>query len=315
MRKRLFGSTIALFLLLLLSGCETNLVVFQPQGPQAQKITDLINWSLIWIGLIVFVVIAMFVYFVWKYRAGANSEYDPEEHGNKWVEITWTTIPIIIVILLIIPTVRTLYDLEEIPEGYEDQDPLIIHVTSADWKWIFSYPEQNIETINYVNIPVKRPVVFKLTSAGTMQSFWIPSLSGQKYTMAKMEVELPIVAEHEGSYFGRNTNFNGEGFRDMEFEVLVQSPVDFDEWVQEVQEKAPKLTEEEYTEILKPSHLGRLTFSNTHLEWINHADHHAKEYLYPDLYHEHGYPGKIFYKQNNTDNAVDETGGDHNHGH
>lgn len=66
--------------------------------------------------------------------------------------------------------------------------------------------------------------------------------------MAKMETELYIVADHEGSYFGRNSNFNGKGFKEMEFEVLAQSPQDFDKWVKEVQEKAPKLTEEMYAE-------------------------------------------------------------------
>lgn len=322
--KFLLLSALSAMLIFLLSGCEmADLVVFKPQGPQARKILDLINWSLIWIGIIVVVVIALFVYFVWKYRARPdNADYEPpQETGNSKIEIIWTAIPVIIVLLLTFPTVKTLYDLEEVPAGYEDDDPLVIHVTSADWKWIFSYPEENIETINYVNIPVDRPVLFKLTSAGTMQSFWIPALSGQKYTMAKMETELYVVADHEGSYFGRNTNFNGEGYQGMEFEVQAQSAKDFDKWVKEVQEKAPKLTKDEYAKKLEPSHLGRETYSNTHLEWVNHADHHAKEYLNPELYRGHGYPGKIFTddsdKKDSKDNMnskmenSDQHGGDH----
>lgn len=318
-RKSLLLSVFSVMLVFLLSGCEmAELVVFNPKGPQAEKILDLINWSLVWIGLIMVVVIALFVYIVWKYRARPdNADYEPpQEKGNHLVEIIWTAIPFIIVVILMVPTVTTLFDLEEVPAGYEDQEPLVIHATSADWKWIFSYPEQNIETINYVNIPVNRPVLFKLTSAGTMQSFWIPALSGQKYTMAKMETELYIVADHEGSYFGRNSNFNGKGFKEMEFEVLAQSPQDFDKWVKEVQEKAPKLTEEMYAEKLKPSHLGRETFSNTHLEWVDHADHHAKDYLNPELYRVHGYPGKTFTDENNdidndTENSDHHHGGDH----
>ncbi|WP_062353739.1 cytochrome aa3 quinol oxidase subunit II [Bacillus kwashiorkori] len=313
-KKHLFVSAITLFLLTILSGCETKLVVFDPKGPQARKILDLINWSLIWIGLIVLVVVALFIYVVWKYRSKPGDEnYEPpQEHGNKWIEIIWTAIPVVIVALLIVPTVKTLYELEEIPEGYEDQDILVIHVTSADWKWIFSYPEENIETVNYVNIPVNRPVLFKLTSAGTMQSFWIPSLAGQKYTMAKMETELYVVSDHEGSFMGRNTNFNGQHYAEMEFEVLAQSPKDFEEWVKDVQEKAPKLTEDEYIELLKPTHLGRKSYSNTHLEWINHADHHAKEYLNPELYRKHGYPGKTFFDtENNASKNEENYGGDH----
>lgn len=316
--KKVLLSVIGLFTAMLLSGCD--LVVFQPQGPAARSITELINWSLLWMLVIVIVVITLFVVIIWKYREKPeNMNYEPpEEHGNTLLEIIWTGIPILIVIALTIPTVKTLYALEDIPKGYENKEPITIHVTSADWKWIFSYPEQGIETINYVNIPEDRPVHFKLTSAGTMQSFWIPALSGQKYTMNKMETELYIVADHPGSYVGKNTNFNGRGYTDMEFEVLSQTQKDFDEWVKDVQTKAPKLTEDEYVELLKPTVLGRQTFSNTHLQWVNHADHNSKTYTNPELYRIHGYPGKIFEEEDqvksNTEHENVDNGGEH-HGH
>lgn len=325
--KKVMLFFVSLFTAMLLSGCD--LVVFQPQGPAARSITDLINWSLLWMLLVVVVVFTLFGVIVWKYREKPeNMNYEPpEEHGSTLLEIIWTGIPILIVIALTIPTVKTLYDLEEVPKGYKNKEPLTIHVTSADWKWIFSYPDQGIETVNYVNIPEDRPVLFKLTSAGTMQSFWVPALGGQKYTMGKMETEMYLVADNPGSYFGKNTNFNGRGYAEMEFEVLAQTEKDFDNWLVEAKAKAPKLTEKEYAELLKPTHLGRLTFSNTHLEWINHADHDSKTYLNPELYRGHGYQGKTFdYKENEKkeqsdmnnshhhDASKDQDGGDH-HGH
>ena len=287
---------------MILSGCE--MVVFQPEGPAARSILDLINWSLIWMLLVVIVVFAMFGYFVWKYREKPeNQDYEPpEEHGSTLLEIIWTGIPILIVIALTIPTVTTLYDLEDVPKGYEDKEPLTIHVTSADWKWIFSYPEQGIETVNYVNFPEDTPIRFKLTSASTMQSFWIPALAGQKYSMGKMETELYLVADNPGSYLGKNTNFNGRGYAHMEFEALAQTQEEFDEWVAEVQKTAPKLTEEKYEELLKPTHLGRLTFSNTHLAWVNHALADSKTYTNPELYRYHGYQGKVFEEDDNYKN-------------
>ena len=317
--KRLFVFLIA-GLLPLLGGCE--MVVFQPQEPVARSITELINWSIWWMLLVVVVVFALFAYIVWKYRdrPERQGEEPPEEHGSTVLEIVWTVIPILIVVALTIPTVRTLYDLEKPPKGYEDQDPLVIHVTSADWKWIFSYPEQNIETVNYVNIPVNRLVLFKMTSASTMQSFWVPALAGQKYTMNKMETELYVVAERPGSYEGRNTNFNGRGYAHMQFEVLAQTPKEFDKWVQEVKQTAPKLTKEKYEELLLPTHLGRLTFVGTHLQWVNHANPHSKTYTNPELYRWHGYQGKIFdendrHKSNVTDDeqqaSESHSGGEH----
>ncbi len=308
--KASWFTLITLFSLILLTGCSTNMVVFQPEGPVAQSILDLINWSLIWMALVVAVVFALFGYIVWKYRATPeNKDYEPpEEHGSTVMEITWTVIPLLIVIALTIPTVTTLYALEDVPKGYEDKEPITIHVTSADWKWIFSYPEQGIETVNYLNIPAGRPIDFRLTSATTMQSFWIPALGGQKYTMNKSENQMYLVADRPGSYLGKNTNFNGRGYTEMEFEVLAQTEKDFEKWVQDVKATAPALTEEKYEELLKPTHLGRLTFSNTHLDWVDHSKPGSRTYSNPELYRlEHGYPGKIFDKSNN--------GGEHHEQH
>lgn len=318
--KSLLFSFMAVASLLLLSGCETNLVVFDPQGPVARDILDLINWSLVFMLLVVVVVFGLFGYIVWKYREKPeNKNYEPpEEHGSTVLEIIWTAIPILIVIALTIPTVKTIYALEKVPAGYEKKEPLTIHVTSADWKWIFSYPEQGIETINYVNIPEDRPVLFKLTSAGTMQSFWIPALAGQKYTMNKMETQMYVVADNPGSYFGRNTNFNGRGYADMEFEVLAQTQIDFENWVKDAKKTAPKLTEEKYNELLNPTHLGRLTYSNTHLEWINHADMDSETITNPELYKTHGYQGKIFEEDSENNSGMNHSemnesdGGEHN---
>ncbi|MBP1154252.1 MULTISPECIES: cytochrome aa3 quinol oxidase subunit II [unclassified Paenibacillus] len=313
-RKLLF-SPLAIILVMLLSGCELNMVVFEPQGPVARSIMELINWSLMWMLLVVVVVFGLFGYIVWKYRERPeNKDYEPpEEHGSTLLEVIWTAIPILIVIALTIPTVKTLYDLEEIPKGYEEKAPITIHVTSADWKWIFSYPEQGIETVNYVNIPEDTPVLFKLTSASTMQSFWVPALGGQKYTMGKMQTQMYLVADHPGSYLGRNTNFNGRGYAEMEFEVLAQTQEDFDQWVKDVEQTAPKLTEDKYEELLKPTHLGRLTFSNTHLEWVNHAEPDSKTYTNPELYRYHGYQGKVFEEEDNYKNKDNDTSSTGNH--
>ena len=104
----------------------------------------------------------------------------------------------------------------------------------------------------------------------------------------------------------------------MYFDVNVQSPEEFEKWVKEVQEKAPKLTEEEYAKKLEPSHLGKETYSNTHLEWVNHADFQAKEYLDPEKYYTHGYLGRIFVdKENDNGNKQNtgQNGGGHHHEH
>lgn len=289
--KKIVYMVTLLFLPIILTGCESKLMIFDPKGPIARNLTELIIFSIIFMAVILLVVYTLFGFIVWKYRARKDDgDFDPEEEKEKPIfEIIWFTIPVLIVIALMIPTAQTIYEVEEVPQGYEEEEPLVIHVTSADWKWIFSYPEQDIETVNYINIPADHPVQFKMTSAGTMQSFWVPELAGQKYTMANMETNLYMVADKPGDYYGRNTNFNGQGYAHMEFNVQAMEKEDFNKWVNDVKNTANELTEEQYAELLKPAVIGRMTFNNTHLDWIDHAEGGSEEYLNPELYRlDHG---------------------------
>ncbi|WP_017436971.1 cytochrome aa3 quinol oxidase subunit II [Saccharococcus caldoxylosilyticus] len=270
-RGRKWFAWLPFSLLLLLSGCSENIAVLNPKGPVAKVQYDLIMWSIGFMLLIIAVVFVLFAVVLIRYREKPeNANYEPpDEEGNTLLEIVWTAIPIIIVTVLAIPTVKATFALEK-PQRH-DVEPLTIHVTAANWKWIFSYPDQHIETVNYVNIPEDVPVKFKLTSVGPMNSFWVPELGGQKYAMDGMETQLILQADQPGSYMGRSANFSGKQFTHMEFEVVAQKKEDFEKWVKEVQQTAPKLTKDKYAEILKPGLVGRMTFSNTHLEWVDHA--------------------------------------------
>jgi cytochrome aa3-600 menaquinol oxidase subunit II len=272
-------SLLPLSLLLFLSGCSENIAVLNPQGPVAKSEYKLIVWSVGFMAFIIIVVFVLFAVILIRYREKPeNANYEPpEEEGNTLLEIVWTAIPILIVTALAIPTVKTTFALEK--PIRKDVKPLTIHVTAANWKWIFSYPEQHIETVNYVNIPAGVPVEFKLTSTGPMNSFWVPELGGQKYAMDSMETVLTLQADHPGSYMGRSANFSGKGFTHMEFEVVAQTKDDFEKWVKDVQQTAPKLKKEKYAKILKPGLVGRMTFSNTHLEWIDHSKQNSHDHM------------------------------------
>lgn len=166
---------------------------------------------------------------------------------------------------------------------------MVIYAASSNWKWHFSYPEEGIETVNYVNIPTHRPVEFRLYAYGPITSFWVPQLGGQKYAMSDMVTKLNLVAEHSGSFVGKNANFSGEGFAHMEFEVLAMPPAEYDKWVDEVKSTASDLTEEEFQSLLDMKHVGRKTYTSTHLTFLpppegehaghNHGDSAAKSEL------------------------------------
>ncbi|MBD1379754.1 cytochrome aa3 quinol oxidase subunit II [Bacillus sp. IB182487] len=257
----------------ILGGCS-ELVVLDPKGPVAAQQRDLILlsiWAMLFIIIVVFV---LFTIVVVKYRERKeNKDYEPPEmEGSTKLEIIWTVIPILIVIGLSIPTVQTIYSLEEAPKSSNDKEPLVIHATSVNWKWVFSYPEEGIETVNYLHIPEDRAVLFRLTSADSMAAFWVPQLGGQKYNMAGMETKLYLQADEPGTYQGRNANFTGEGFSNHRFDVIAQTEGEFEDWVEETQGSAPKLTEEQYEKLMLPGEAKEMEFSSTHLEFVNHAE-------------------------------------------
>ncbi|WP_066318666.1 cytochrome aa3 quinol oxidase subunit II [Bacillus sp. FJAT-29814] len=252
-----------------LTGCEP-LLVLDPKGPQAQVQANDIKISIIIMSFIVIAVFTILAIMLFKYRASKQSkDYEPPHiEGNVWVETICVGIPIIIVAFLSFMSVKSNYAVEAAPNGYGNKEPLVIYAASSNWKWHFSYPEENIETVNYVYIPTDRPVEFKLYSYGPITSFWIPQLAGQKYAMSDMVNTLHLAADAPGEYMGRNANFSGKGFAENTFNVKAMPQKEFDEWVDEVKDTAKPLTEEKFTELLEPGHLGQSTYTGTHLGFM-----------------------------------------------
>ncbi|EOR21454.1 quinol oxidase subunit 2 [Niallia nealsonii AAU1] len=241
-------------------------MVLDPKGPQGRITADVIKISIWTMAIVVIVVLSLYFYMLWKYKASKQSkDYEPPHiEGSIKLEIIWTAIPILIVAFLSFITIKSTYEVENVPKGYKEE-PLVIYASSSNWKWHFSYPEENIETVNYLFIPTDRPIQFKLYSYGPISSFWIPQLGGQKYAMADMLNTLNLAADVPGEYMGRNANFTGEGFAQQTFNVQAMSKEEYEKWISEVKDTADTLTEDKFEELLNPGHLGQLTFNGTHL--------------------------------------------------
>lgn len=247
-----------------LTGCEP-LTVLDPKGPQALTIANVIWISIITMAIVVITVIALYIFYVVKAARRPDDYEPPHIEGNPIVEALIVGIPVMIIIFLTVVTIKSLYVVEAPPEGYQEQKPLVIYASSSNWKWHFSYPEENIETVNYLFLPTNRPIEFRLYSYGPISSFWIPQLGGQKYAMSHATTTLHLAADVPGEYMGRNSNFTGEGFAEQMFNVTVMTPKEYKKWVDEIQATAKPITEKRFNELLKPAHLGQLTFTGTHL--------------------------------------------------
>ena len=263
-----FKSLLLMFgTLILLSGCS-NIEVFNAKGPVASSQKFLIIYSIIFMLVIVAVVLTMFAVFIFKYSYNKNDE-SGKMHHNGLIETIWFVVPILIVTALAIPTVKTLYDYEKPPQ--KDKDPITIYAVSAGYKWFFAYPDQKVETVNTLTIPKDRPVTFKLQAMDTMTSFWIPQLGGQKYAMTGMTMDWTLTADQLGTFRGRNSNFNGEGFSRQTFKVHSVSEKDFDSWVKEAHSKKT-LDQDTFDKQLLPSTSNKeLTFNGTHMAFVDPA--------------------------------------------
>ena len=163
--------------------------VLDPQGPiGVAERTILLNATAIMLAVVVPVILLTLV-FAWWFRSGNHrARYLPD----------WS----------IRSTVA----------------PIEVEVVSLDWKWLFIYPDQAVAAVNRLVVPAGTPIRFRLTSASVMNSFFVPQLGSQIYTMSHMVTRLNLQAERPGTYPGLSAQFSGDGFSDMRFDVITLFP-------------------------------------------------------------------------------------------
>jgi cytochrome o ubiquinol oxidase subunit 2 len=236
---------------------DAHIAVFEPAGTVAAKERNLMTITLL---LSVFVVVPVFVMtflIVWRYRAGnakaKGREYKPNWDRQRSVEAIWWGIPCFIILILAVITWRGTHELDPYRALSSSKKPLTVQVVALQWKWLFIYPEQNVASVNYLQIPEDTPINFEITSDAPMNSFWIPRLGGQMYAMEGMSTQLHLMADQPGTYTGSSANLSGKGFADMDFLVQSSTDQDFSKWVKTVKQTSHSLTMDEYTKLAKPS--------------------------------------------------------------
>jgi cytochrome o ubiquinol oxidase subunit II len=257
------ASFISASLMLLLSGCS-NLDILNPKGSVGLAERDLIATST-WAMLIVVVpVIALTLWFAWRYRAShKNAEYKPGWTHSTGIEVAVWTIPTLIILFLAVLTWKSTHELDPYRPLESQVKPINVEVVALDWKWLFIYPDLGIASVNQLAIPVGTPVNFRITSDTVMNSFFIPQLGGQIYAMAGMQTRLHLIADHTGDYAGLAANFSGKGFSDMKFRTLATSPEDFNAWVAKVRASSDRLDMDRYHAVSEPSEKDPVRYFST----------------------------------------------------
>jgi len=229
--------------------------MLNPKGAVAQGELGLMIYSTVVLLAITIPTLFFLYFFAWKYReSNTKAAYDPnKKHGKFFVFGLWA-IPV--AFMLVLAPVMWIGTHELAPQKsiVSNNKALTVQVIAMRWKWLFIYPEQNIATVNFVQVPVNTPVEFDLTADDSpMSSFWVPHWGGQLYAMTGMTNRLNLMPTTTGDSEGSSAEINGEGFAGMKFTARASSQQDFDSWVLGVKQSPNMLDMVEYERLLKPS--------------------------------------------------------------
>jgi cytochrome o ubiquinol oxidase subunit II len=228
--------------------------ILDPQGPIASaQLLLLLNSTAIMLVVVIPVILAT-LGFAWWYRSSnARASRSADEGYEGRTEFVLWSIPTLIVILLGGVIWISSHQLDPRAPIPSNVNPLRVEVVALDWKWLFIYPDQGIATVNQLVIPAKTPVNFRLTSATVMNSFFVPQLGSQIYTMGGMTTHLNLLADAPGEYPGFSAMFSGDGFSEMRFIAKAVPAGDFGSWVAQVRGSGSALDLPAYAELAKPS--------------------------------------------------------------
>ena len=233
-------------------GCSEG--VLDPKGPiaSAERLI-LLNSTGIMLAIVIPTILATLGTAYWFRASNTRARYMPDFAYSGRLELLVWSIPIMTVILVGGVTWIGSYDLDPPKPIASAEKPVRVQVVALDWKWLFIYPEQGIATVNQLTIPVSTPIRFELTSSGVMNSFLVPQLGGQIYTMSGMVTRLHLQADDAGTYRGMSANYSGAGFADMHFEVEAVPAQQFAQWVTAARNSGPMLDAQAYAELSRPS--------------------------------------------------------------
>ena len=216
--------------------------IFRPESTPADSISHLSLLVLTITGLIFLVVFSLIVYSIVKYRRrdGEDHREPPQVYGSNQVELAWTVIPVLIVLVLFLATARVIHSVQDAP-----QPPASIRVTAIGHQfwWEFRYASLGIVTANELHVPVSdpshpTPTFLTLLSADTDHSFWVPRLAGKTDLIPNRVNDTWIDPRQTGIYLGQCAQYCGVEHAKMLLRVYVDSQEQFDKWAQEQKAEA-----------------------------------------------------------------------------
>ena len=281
-RRALFiGATslLAAFVSACASERDVPMTTLVPKSDLADWIYRLFIQVTLWDTLIFAIVIVAFILAVFVFSTRVGEAAPPSSASSDLgLEVAWTLGPALILLLISIPTVRTIFRSQPriAPAG-----SLEVKVIAHQWWWEFQYPESGVKTANELHIPTGRPIRLNLLSVDVIHSFWVPPLGGKRDVVPGQLNELTLVARDPGTYLGQCAEFCGISHANMRFRVMVDTPEQFAAW-----EKGQLITPAGGDQLAEPDAAeGAKVFANGPCTTCHRIDGVSKGYMGPDLSH------------------------------
>lgn len=202
----------------------------RPGSGGAAEVANLF-WIVLAIAGVVFLLVeGLLIYAVLRYRRRYPDEEPEQVHGNTRLELLWTIVPALIMVVLFGLTLRTLQ-----AQRFAPADAMVVEITGRQWYWEFNYPETEITTTSRTDdlyIPADRPVQIELRSADVIHSFWVPELAGKMDAIPGHTNTVWFEAE-PGVYAGQCAEFCGLSHYAMLFDVNAVPEDEFTAWMDE----------------------------------------------------------------------------------
>src|ERR1700719_3290944 len=209
--------------------------IFDSHSTPADSIRHLSFFVLSVTGLIFLVVFSLLTYVVVKFRSrAADTEREPAQvYGSTQIELAWTIIPILIVVVLFLATARVIHAIQDAPEP---AGAVQVTAIGHQYWWEFRYPKLGIVTANELHIPVSdpshsTPTFLQLLSADTDHSFWVPELGGKTDLIPNHPNRMCIDPQRTGVFLGQCAQYCGTQHAKMLLRVSVDAPEEFAAWV------------------------------------------------------------------------------------
>lgn len=217
-------------LLLAIAACGGNYPnsTFLPTTEFNRDLTSTWNTMMLW-GTIVFVIVeVILVYTIFRYRRRPDSPEPKHVHGNTVMEITWTVLPLVVLGIIAVPTVRYIWKYQ----APAPADALKVQVIGHQWWWEFKYPQYNVSTANEVYLQAGRPVEFELRTVDVIHSFWIPALGGKRDLINNKTNVLWFTPDSTGeqAFIGSCNEYCGDSHANMRFRAYTVNASNFESW-------------------------------------------------------------------------------------